>query len=303
MQPNLHHYASGDALDILGLNLLGAGLLVLQVQTIHGLAELLFMQAQFLENSGVRLPDWLNLEEAVHGLQRHTLCLGHTEEHEDDRQDHHSSEEEVNTVAHRVKHVHSESCDDEVPEPVVCSSIGLSERSCVLVEHLGVEDPRGAVPRRGVEGGPQVEKEDGGSSCGGQVNALSGCGVDLGGAGNLDVCADEVHAERTATSTDHEQVAATHVIDQNHDPHKGENGFDNAKDSGSEETSVGAGDAQALEDGGGVVVDSVDAGSCIFVSFLFSFKLDKSEGLLTVLEDKEKSTEEEAPLNLTVLEG
>jgi hypothetical protein len=48
------------------------------------------------------------------------------------------------------------------------------------------------------------------------------------------------------------------VVNENHEPHKGKDSLDNTKDTGGQEASVGTSDADALEDGGAVVVDGVD---------------------------------------------
>lgn len=48
------------------------------------------------------------------------------------------------------------------------------------------------------------------------------------------------------------------MIYEDEDPDKGQNGLDDAKDSCGKEAGVGALDANAAEDCGGVVVDGVD---------------------------------------------
>lgn len=48
----------------------------------------------------------------------------------------------------------------------------LTKRTGVGVEHLRVEDPWGTVPGGGVESGPEVEEEDGGSTTGAELARL-----------------------------------------------------------------------------------------------------------------------------------
>lgn len=51
------------------------------------------------------------------------------------------------------------------------------------------------------------------------------------------------------------------MVDEDHQPDKGEDSLDNAKDTGCEEARVCTGDADALEYGRAVVVDGVDTGA------------------------------------------
>jgi hypothetical protein len=51
------------------------------------------------------------------------------------------------------------------------------------------------------------------------------------------------------------------MIDEDHQPDKGEGSLDNAKDTSCKEASVCTGDADALEYGRAVVVDGVDTGA------------------------------------------
>lgn len=204
----------------------------------------------------MRAPRGLHLEQAVHALERDGLGLGDEEENEDGGEDHEGGEEHVDAEAHRVEHLLGEAGDDEVPEPVVGGGEGLAEGAGVLVEHLRVDDPGGAVPRGGVEGGPEVEEEDGGDAA--RVEAVLGVVLRVG---DLDVAADEVHAEAAADGAAHEQDAAAHVVDEPEDPDEGEDRLDDAEDARGEEGRVGACDADAAEDGGAVVVDGVNSGA------------------------------------------
>jgi hypothetical protein len=243
------------------LNLLSIGLLFSQINTINIMTELLILEPQFLHNNLVSPPDRLGLKELIHSLKRNTLGLRNAEEDEEDRSDHKRGKEDIHSESPGVEHLLGETGDDEVPEPVVGSGVGLAERAGVLVEHLRVENPGCTVPRRCVESGPEVEEEDSCDTTGGKGGALSSS--DLGFVvGDLDVSTDEVHAESTATSTNHEKVSATDVIDKNENPDKGNSRLDNAKDTSGKEASVGTGDTDTSEDSGAIVVDGVDTGAC-----------------------------------------
>ena len=56
------------------------------------------------------------------------------------------------------------------------------------------------------------------------------------------------------------------MVDENEDPHKRQSGLDHAKDTSGEEAGASAGDTDTSEDGGAVVVNGIDSGSCGSVS-------------------------------------
>lgn len=232
----------------------------MQIHAINVLSELLILEVQLLEQNLVGPPDGLDLKQLVHGLKRNGLGLGDAEEDKEDGDDHEGGKEEVHAVTPSVEHLHSESGDDKVPEPVVGGGVGLTEGSGVLVKHLRVENPRSTVPRGSVEGRVEVEEEDSSDTARREAGVLAGFQLSLG-VGDLDVRADKVHAECATGGTDHEKVSATHMIDEDHQPDKGEGSLDNAKDTSCKEASVCTGYADALEYGRAVVVDGVDTGA------------------------------------------
>lgn len=107
---------------------------------VHAVAtEVLLLNAETGEDLLVCMTGGIFVaEEAVHGFERDTLGLRNEEEDKDSRAKHERCEEEVHAEAHRGKHLRSESCDDEVPEPVVGCGERLCQSSHVLVEHLGI---------------------------------------------------------------------------------------------------------------------------------------------------------------------
>lgn len=168
------------------LHVQGLGLCLSGVKTgiLCLCAEILLLETELGEQLRVRLCDGADLEETVHGLERQALCLRDEEVDEDDGAHHERGEEKVDSVSHGVEHLWGEAGDDEVPEPegakelvytremqvkgemrgyepVVGGSASLAERTGLHVEHLGVENPRSAVPRRGVEDGPEIEEDNG----------------------------------------------------------------------------------------------------------------------------------------------
>lgn len=70
-----------------------------KIGAIHVLSPLLLLLAQTFHNFAVGPPDGFGVKETVHSLKRNTLCLGHEEEHEEDRKDHKRGEEVVDTVS------------------------------------------------------------------------------------------------------------------------------------------------------------------------------------------------------------
>jgi hypothetical protein len=120
--------------------------------------------------------------------------------------------------------------------------------------HFTVDDPGGTVPRGSVEGGPQVEEEDGRDTAGREA-----FGSVVDGIGDGNVATDIPEAQRATNSTNEQHGPTAEVVDEDGDPNKSENSLDDTEDTGGEETGVGAADAEGAEDGGGIVVDGVDA--------------------------------------------
>lgn len=103
---------------------------------------------------------------------------------------------------------------------------------CLELTHR-VEDPRGSVPGRGIEDGPQVEE------CHGHDTAAVHVwlGVILWSC-NFDVCADNPHADGATGTTDQKQVATTDAVDQVQQPDESDNCLDYAENTGGEQTVV-----------------------------------------------------------------
>ena len=142
----------------------------------------------------MRLESGLDGEKLVHALKRDSFCLGYQEEDKGYREQHEACEEHVYSVAHGGKHLGCEARDDEVPEPVVCRSECLTQGAGLLAVHLRVDDPWSTVPRRGVEGGPEVEEEDCADTAGGEF--ARGVLV-VRWVSDLDVGSDVPHAQRS----------------------------------------------------------------------------------------------------------
>ena len=109
---------------MLPLNLKQLLLCHTQSSTIGILAEFLCPQQILIENLRMSAPDRSDFEEPIHRFQVNAFGLRNQEEHEEDRKDHHRGEEEVDSasvVAHVEEHLWCESCNDEVPEPIVAS--------------------------------------------------------------------------------------------------------------------------------------------------------------------------------------
>ena len=129
------------------------------------------------------------------------------------------------------------------PEPVARCCGSLTETASVVVEDFTVDDPGCAVPRRCVEDGPQVEEEDRGNTARGQW--CGGVGVDTSVE---NVTTDDPHANRATDGTDHQELSASKVIDENQDPDNGEDGLDHTEDTGGQEGGAGSADTDRGED-------------------------------------------------------
>lgn len=209
------HHLRHVPLQIRVLELAHTGLVgvVAQVDVAGVAPELLVVYPELLHDDPVCLADGLDLEEAVHGLERDGLSLWDEEEDEDGREDHERGEEHVDAKVHGQEHLRREARDDEVPEPVGRRGGRLAQGPGVLVEHLRVDDPGRAVPRGRVKGRPQVEEEHGRDAARGKL--ARGVGVP-GRVGHADVYSDDPHADRAAQATVYEKVASAEVV--NHVP-------------------------------------------------------------------------------------
>lgn len=190
-------------------------------------------------------------KELVHVLEGHTLCLGQDKVDVDDGDHHQAGKEDVDSVTHLCEHLRGRTRDSKVVKPVASGHAGLCERTGLLGEHLGTDDPRSTVPTGRVEGGPDVEESKGRDST--RVEASVG-GTELG-LGDGDVGTDVIHGDSSTKGTRHEDATTTKVVDEEENPDDRADGLDHTKDAGGEQTSVGTGDAERLEDGGRVVVD------------------------------------------------
>lgn len=72
-------------------------------------SELLFLCCQLGLQLLVRVPNWLDLEQALDLLQRDTAGLGDEEEGEEEGEEGQRGEEEVDTVSHGREHLLGES--------------------------------------------------------------------------------------------------------------------------------------------------------------------------------------------------
>ena len=129
------------------------------------------------------------------------------------------------------------------PEPIARCCGSLTETASVVVEDLTVDDPGCTVPRRCVEDGPQVKEEDRGNTARGQW--CGGVGVDTSVE---NVTTDDPHANRATDGTDHQELSASKVIDENQDPDNGEDGLDHTEDTGGQEGGAGSADTDRGED-------------------------------------------------------
>jgi hypothetical protein len=236
------------------------GILVLMVNsTILDLeSELLFLLRQLGLQLLVRVPDRLDLEQALDFLQRNTTGLGDEEEGEEEGEEGQGGEEEVDTVSHGREHLFGESRDKEVEQPVAGSGAGLSQRTEVGVEEFlfvivstgsnvggsmgtyRVDDPGGTVPGRSVDRSPQIEEENSGDT-----TTVKGVGGMIGWVHDVDVGTNNPHADRAGDSTNEEKLTSAQLINQEEQPDEGHDGLDDSEDTSHNANSV-AGNPNAL---------------------------------------------------------
>lgn len=151
----------------------------------------------------------------------------------------------------------------------------LTQGTSVGVEHLRVDDPRGTVPRRTVESGPQVEEKHGSNTPRAERLAIS---LSIS---SEEIATDDPHADRATSSTDHEEIASAKSVDEEQEPDDCNHRLHNPEQASGEECSVCTSNTDGLEDRGRIVVDSIDA--------------------TAILPQEEHATEEKSPLDRTAL--
>ncbi len=98
--------------------------------------ELLLLSCQLSLQLLVRVPDGLDLEEALNLLQRDTTGLRDKEEGKEEGEEGQGCEKEVDAIAHGREHLFGESRYEEVEKPVTGGCAGLSQRAEVGVEEF-----------------------------------------------------------------------------------------------------------------------------------------------------------------------
>ncbi len=144
--------------------------------------------------------------------------------------------------------------DDKVVQPVGGGHEDLGNGAGSTVKRLSSEDPRDRIVAKRVKGGPDVKEDEGASTR--PIERLLLVDSRLGDG---DVGSDVVHGESTTGCGDHQKTATANSLNEDENEEKGTDGLDDTKDTGGQETSVGADDTERLEHGGGVVVDGVDS--------------------------------------------
>lgn len=99
-------------------------------------AETLLVLLQLSLELLVRIPDGLDLEQAINLLQRNTTGFGDEEEGKEEGTEGQGSEEEVDTEVHTGKHLLGEPSDQEVEEPVTGGGSGLTQGTKIGVEEF-----------------------------------------------------------------------------------------------------------------------------------------------------------------------
>ncbi len=131
----------------------------------------------------------------------------------------------------------------------------MSQSSDVLREDLAVIDPWGAIPGWSIEDGPKIEEEH--RTYASWWEGTICCWV-LDGLCDGDVATDIPQAERTTKSSNHEQIAASEIVDQEKEPDQGHWRLDDSKDTGTQKSWIGAHHANTRKDSWAVVIYRID---------------------------------------------
>jgi hypothetical protein len=98
----------------------------------------------------------------------------------------------------------------------------------------GVDDPRGTVPGRGVDGSPEIEEEDSRDTTAVEVRTGVVFGLD-----DTNVGTNNPHTDRSGDTTNKEKVPSSELIDQEQEPHKRHNSLNHTENTGHKVDSVG----------------------------------------------------------------
>ncbi|KAI3489756.1 hypothetical protein L1887_46127 [Cichorium endivia] len=253
--------SGGGDLDLVGLLLVGAGCVVTRLGLVRKnrlAAPLGGARAQLLEHHLVRVSLRPLFVQVVHLLDGNALGLGHEEVDVHRADHHHGREEQVDTVAHLGEHVRRRLRDDKVVQPVARRVEDLRNRSGSVVERFGTVNPGDWVVSKRIEARPNVEEDQRRGSSGVERRLLV-----LGRLGDGDVAGDVVHGDRTTRRRNHEQAASAHRLNKDEDEERRTGRLDDTKDSRRQESRRCARDANRLEYGRRIVVDSVNAGAVL----------------------------------------
>lgn len=88
-----------------------------------------------------------------------------------------------------------------------------------------VDDPWGSVPSGRVHCSPHVEEKDSRDT-----TAVQRAGGMCGWVHDVDVGANHPHADRAGDSTNEKKLTSAQLVNQEKQPDKGHDGFDNAED-------------------------------------------------------------------------
>jgi len=195
-------------------------------------------------------------EELVHLLEGDASGLLQEEEYPKTHDDHPASEEEVCAISDTRDHVRSGAGNDELSQPLDCSSDSHADATNLDGEDFGSVNPRETVPRDAEEDGEDVNHGDGGNSSTSEV--FTG-----GWFGNSDVGTNVVHGQASANGASYEDSSSGEAIDDEEAEHEGAEGFDDAVDTGGEKASGCALYTERFENRGRVVVDGVNTGQVL----------------------------------------
>lgn len=97
-----------------------------------------------------------------------------------------------------------------------------------------VDDPRGSVPSRSIDGRPEVEEKYGSNAA-----TLQVVGWVVGRVDNVNVGTNDPHANRASDSTDEQQLSSAQLIHQEQQPDKCHDGLYDTKETSQEVDGIG----------------------------------------------------------------
>lgn len=233
------------------LNILSFTSLLVAVNLTNSKTSLLELVVMLLGSDG-KYTDVLAKQE-VHLFKRDTLGLRNKQPSERERDKGAGTEEVKDAKCNSLDHVRKRINNHELSEPLHADRKHHTQGTNTVGKDFRGNDPGNTVPGETVEDGIDINHGDSGVGPG----VLGWDAVE--GAAKFRVDGEVEHGYSSADGTDKQGGTSAEFVDDEDHEDDCCGHFDESVDTSGEELDRGTGEANGLEDGGGVVVDGVDS--------------------------------------------